>query len=69
MLNGLEQVTQKGGTAFGSAITVNGKEYLVKQDGDNVIVNGKSYSVSMKEAEVNANANAVQASAGNGQSE
>ena len=33
----------------GATVTVNGKEYAVKIDGDKAIVNGKSYDVSIAE--------------------
>lgn len=43
------QKATKGNYANGATVTVNGKEYAVKIDGDKAIVNGKTYDVSIAE--------------------
>ena len=43
------QKATKGNYANGATVTVNGKEYAVKIDGDKATVNGKTYDVSIAE--------------------
>lgn len=43
------QKATKGNYANGATVTVNGKEYAVKIDGDKAVVNGKTYDVSIAE--------------------
>lgn len=43
------QKTVKSNYANGATVTVNGKDYSIKMDGDKAIVNGKSYEVSIVE--------------------
>ena len=49
LVNKGQKATSNNNYKNGATVTVNGKEYAVKIDGDKAIVNGKSYDVSIAE--------------------
>ncbi len=49
LVNKGQKTTSNNNYKNGATVTVNGKEYAVKIDGDKAIVNGKSYDVSIAE--------------------
>ena len=49
LVNKGQKTTSNNNYQNGATVTVNGKEYAVKIDGDKAIVNGKSYDVSIAE--------------------